>query len=715
MKKTLIWIVVPILLAVVCVVGTLAYFIEEEKAENVMTVGNIGIQIVEYERESTSTSNAAATVRDFNNDKLLIPSTAPDDFDYTALDNTTYVDWAQVGKTGYTSPIWDPAKVSNEVDKMVFVENTGSYDAYVRLYFAFEAGNFVRLDRFKEMVHLNKNDSDWTWEWLDKANHVADIGGAKYFIAMATCNVPVKAGELSPISLSQIALDPTAKNGDSLAFGEKYDVLVFAQGVQADGFQDFDYTPATALTEAFGTTVPFDGVTYVPFTDLGTALHSLNGDATSTYLGGGDAASDKVNSVTFSTLKAHPEIAGAHTGVFTANKVNEADFTAYTYYVQNDAGKYDIYVLSCGDTVYAPVESQRLFCNMKALTKVDLANLDVSETTNMSLMFEGCSSLKSLDVKDWDVSKVTNMERMFNGAGITTLDASGWDVGEVTRTHLMFSGCTSLTSVDMTGWKFGKLTTMYAMFYNCSQLTSVDCSDWGVSNVATTQYMFSGCGNLTEANLSGWNLSSLTITNEMFLHCKKLEKLYTLGWSLPNVNNAESMFENCNSLKVLDVSNWNMTNVKAAKMFAGCNKLKALDFSNWKDVTIQSMYRMFDGCNSLANVNVSSWNVSAVTNMTNLFKDCASMTAIDISGWDTSNVTNMTQMFYMVNDNTSLKTITVGGSWSTANVTDDTNMFTRCISLKGGKGTTYNASEVDKDYARIDGGTSNPGYFTEKK
>jgi surface protein len=124
---------------------------------------------------------------------------------------------------------------------------------------------------------------------------------------------------------------------------------------------------------------------------------------------------------------------------------------------------------------------------------------------------------------------------------------------------------------------------------------------------------------------------------------------------------------------------------------------------------------MFAGCNALANVNVSSWNVSAVTNMTNLFKDCASMTAIDISDWETSNVTDMTQMFYMVNNNTSLKTITVGGSWSTASVTTDTNMFSGCASLVGGLGTGYNSAKVDKTYAHIDGGTSNPGYFTEKK
>ena len=42
-------------------------------------------------------------------------------------------------------------------------------------------------------------------------------------------------------------------------------------------------------------------------------------------------------------------------------------------------------------------------------------------------------------------------------------------------------------------------------------------------------------------------------------------------------------------------------------------------------------------------------------------------------------------------------------------------MFKGCTSLKGGQGTTYNANHVDKAYAHIDGGPSNPGYFTYKK
>jgi len=41
-------------------------------------------------------------------------------------------------------------------------------------------------------------------------------------------------------------------------------------------------------------------------------------------------------------------------------------------------------------------------------------------------------------------------------------------------------------------------------------------------------------------------------------------------------------------------------------------------------------------------------------------------------------------------------------------------MFRGCTKLVGGAGTKYNSSYVDKTYARIDGGTSNPGYFTAK-
>ena len=64
---------------------------------------------------------------------------------------------------------------------------------------------------------------------------------------------------------------------------------------------------------------------------------------------------------------------------------------------------------------------------------------------------------------------------------------------------------------------------------------------------------------------------------------------------------------------------------------------------------------------------------------------------------------------------TNLRTIYVGSGWSTAAVTSSSDMFFNCTSLVGGQGTTYSSSNpTDKTYAHIDGGTSNPGYFTDK-
>jgi hypothetical protein len=59
-----------------------------------------------------------------------------------------------------------------------------------------------------------------------------------------------------------------------------------------------------------------------------------------------------------------------------------------------------------------------------------------------------------------------------------------------------------------------------------------------------------------------------------------------------------------------------------------------------------------------------------------------------------------------------LKTIYVSDGWTTENVTSSGGMFTGCSSLVGGMGTVYDSNYLQEAYAHIDGGPSNPGYFT---
>ena len=113
---------------------------------------------------------------------------------------------------------------------------------------------------------------------------------------------------------------------------------------------------------------------------------------------------------------------------------------------------------------------------------------------------------------------------------------------------------------------------------------------------------------------------------------------------------------------------------------------------------------------SATTLDLSSFNTSKVTSMRSMFYYSAA-TTLDLSSFNTSKVTEMTYMFY---NNTNLKTIYASDKFNTNAVTSSDRMFYNTTNLVGGAGTTYNSSYVDKTYARIDGGTSSPGYFTLK-
>ena len=55
-----------------------------------------------------------------------------------------------------------------------------------------------------------------------------------------------------------------------------------------------------------------------------------------------------------------------------------------------------------------------------------------------------------------------------------------------------------------------------------------------------------------------------------------------------------------------------------------------------------------------------------------------------------------------------------GGASRGKSEEDILDMFYDASNLIGGNGTKYNEYNVDKEYARVDGGTSSPGYFTLK-
>ena len=108
-------------------------------------------------------------------------------------------------------------------------------------------------------------------------------------------------------------------------------------------------------------------------------------------------------------------------------------------------------------------------------------------------------------------------------------------------------------------------------------------------------------------------------------------------------------------------------------------------------------------------INLSSFNTSKVTNMASMFSSTKA-TTLDLSSFNTSKVRNMNGMFMSAD----VKTIYVSDKFVTSTVTNNDHMFDGCTKLVGGAGTVYDKNHVNASYARIDGGTSSPGYFTRK-
>ena len=251
----------------------------------------------------------------------------------------------------------------------------------------------------------------------------------------------------------------------------------------------------------------------------------------------------------------------------------------------------------------------------------------------------------------------------------------------------LFKNCEKFKTIDLSGFDTSKVTNLSSMFSGCSGLTSLDLSGLDTSSVTDMGSMFSGCYGLWSLDLSGLDTSSVTKMSHMFSGSRL--------WS-PDLSGLDTS-------SVTDMS----------YMFSG-SRISSLDLSGLDTSSVTDMSYMFYK-SGLTSLDLSGLDTSNVRDMSSMFYGCYGLTSLDLSGLDTSSVTDMSSMFKSCSK---LTTIYVSSAFNTNYVTgiySSTYMFYGCTSLKGGKGTAYDSHKISKTYARIDGGTSDPGYFTEKK
>ena len=259
-----------------------------------------------------------------------------------------------------------------------------------------------------------------------------------------------------------------------------------------------------------------------------------------------------------------------------------------------------------------PMSCAYWFYGCSKMTNADVKKLDVSKATDLSSVFEMCSSLTSIEgLPSWDVGSATKIVQMFFFCSKLTSvgDLSNWDVSKVVKANGMFAFCSKLTSVgDLSNWDVSNVDTATMIFYKCSSIkTFGDLSRWNTSNMIYMQEMFEYCSSLTSlGNLSGWDTSKAKTIRLMFNGCTSLTSLEGIGkWDTSNVEDSNGyaqmagVFEDCSNITKLDLSNWSnaktspSTNSQIAvlPLFGGMTRLQQVtvgDKWEWKKSSIES-------------------------------------------------------------------------------------------------------------------------------
>lgn len=279
--------------------GTISYLSDTDGDVNVMTLGNVKIDLVELERKNGRLVNDEKDFG-FSDMKEIYPIVG----DVQAVD-------------GYGLPT-NP----NFIDKVVLVEShSRNADAYLRVFIGVPSAlRKVMVDETAlQPLHLymgsgitfDRNDpadaANWPWEY-DKANskHV-EIDGVQYDMLCYNYNKLLTPGETTPVLLGGVYLDSAVDNSDEEWYtiwheGLEYpldmdmrngiQLPVYVQAMQADGFNNRNMTFAQNRDYAFEE----GGMNDVNF-DKEIQLEVLD-DGEGPDFPGGDFPGDDENTVT---------------------------------------------------------------------------------------------------------------------------------------------------------------------------------------------------------------------------------------------------------------------------------------------------------------------------------------------------------------------------------------------------------------------------------
>lgn len=396
---------------------------------------------------------------------------------------------------------------------------------------------------------------------------------------------------------------------------------------------------------------------------------------------------------------------------------------------------------SDADIIKLPEDSSNLFNGAAALQSIDGSIFDTSDVTNMSYMFTNCGGV-------------------FNNSGTTMdIDISSWDTSKVTNMSYMFSNDSrdKVNIIGLTHMNTSNVTNMSYMFAGAKPATGLDLSHFDMSNVTDITSMLklgnSGSSTIDYINISNWKLNQFTDVDDISADTViggAFYALYMNDWKLNSITSLDSLLDrddpigtNCylveinrlyapvatsaeNALKTMHgyadhygeiyANDWyvpNVTSINQLFGMSGSSYIENISLRNWQIESLETASFVFCNMPSLQTIDLTGWYCPNIKDTSHMFQYLTNngLNPIDLSGFSTANITDANQMFCVL---PYVSTIYVGDDWENLDAFDP--VFISTISLVGGQGTAFQVeSSTSGTFAKVDGGTDSPGYFTYKQ
>lgn len=249
-KKSILMAAIAVMLVAVLVVGgTLAYFTDTKSATNTFTMGNVSIDLKEQQKGENG-------LEPFEQNKQLVPGKSNDGnavskivtVTNTSKDNAAWV-WVELKIPAYLVSKEYPTNES---------KNALHWNSYGCFNVEYNAGNYWKLATSDGIVDADHNVTDpkmvavgdGLWNDYKYVGRVTE-NGTEYVVIRTTMAKTLSAGKTSLPCLAQVYMDwrvTTSADGsmynlpDSRTISTQlpWNVIVTAYAIQADGFNTVD-------------------------------------------------------------------------------------------------------------------------------------------------------------------------------------------------------------------------------------------------------------------------------------------------------------------------------------------------------------------------------------------------------------------------------------------------------------------------------------------